>query len=94
MRTIAILPMKRFAEAKSRLATGIGGGARQALAQAMFADVLASLRRVEGLEAVAVVRLLVVLVWFASECYFQVRTEQCSCRVVKSMEHVGMGHMK
>lgn len=46
------------------------------------------------LEAVAVVRLLVVLVWFASECYFQVRTEQCSCRVAKSMEHVGMGHMK
>ncbi|MEA2348637.1 MAG: 2-phospho-L-lactate/phosphoenolpyruvate guanylyltransferase [Thermoleophilaceae bacterium] len=55
MRTIAILPMKRFTEAKSRLSTGIGGGARQALAQAMFADVLASLRRVQGLDAVAVV---------------------------------------
>lgn len=55
MRTIAILPMKRFADAKSRLSAGIGGGARQALAQAMFADVLASLRRVDELDAMCVV---------------------------------------
>jgi 2-phospho-L-lactate guanylyltransferase len=55
MRTIAILPMKRFTEAKQRLAAGLGSGARRALAQAMFTDVLASLRRVEGLDAIAVV---------------------------------------
>ena len=55
MRTIAILPMKRFTDAKQRLAAGLGGGARRSLAQAMFADVLAALRKVDGLHAIAVV---------------------------------------
>jgi 2-phospho-L-lactate/phosphoenolpyruvate guanylyltransferase len=55
MRTLAILPVKSFGAAKQRLAPALGSGARQALAQAMFADVLASLRRAEGLVAVAVV---------------------------------------
>jgi 2-phospho-L-lactate/phosphoenolpyruvate guanylyltransferase len=55
MRTLAILPVKSFGAAKQRLAPALGSGSRQALAQAMFADVLASLRRVEGLGAVAVV---------------------------------------
>jgi 2-phospho-L-lactate guanylyltransferase len=55
MRTLAILPVKSFAAAKQRLAPALGSSARQALAKAMFADVLDSLRRVEGLEAVAVV---------------------------------------
>jgi 2-phospho-L-lactate guanylyltransferase len=55
MRTLAILPVKRFSAAKQRLAPALGPGARQALAQAMFADVLDSLRRAEGLDAVAVV---------------------------------------
>jgi 2-phospho-L-lactate guanylyltransferase len=55
MRTLAILPVKRFGAAKQRLARALGSGSRQALAQAMFADVLASLRRVEGLDAVVVV---------------------------------------
>lgn len=55
MRTLAILPVKSFAAAKQRLAPALRSSARQALAQAMFADVLDSLRRVEGLEAVAVV---------------------------------------
>ena len=55
MRTIAILPIKRFGAAKQRLAGLLGSGARQALVQAMFQDVLASLRHVEGLDAVAVV---------------------------------------
>ncbi len=54
-RTIAILPMKRFGAAKSRLAAALGTGARQALAQAMFSDVLAALRRVERLDAIAVI---------------------------------------
>ena len=55
MRTIAILPVKSFGAAKQRLAAALGGGARQALAQAMFSDVLTSLRQLDGLEATAVV---------------------------------------
>ncbi len=55
MRTIAILPIKSFGAAKQRLSTLLAGGAREALAQAMYSDVLASLRHVDGLDAVAVV---------------------------------------
>jgi 2-phospho-L-lactate/phosphoenolpyruvate guanylyltransferase len=55
MSTIAILPVKSFGAAKQRLAPALGSGSRQALAQAMFSDVLASLRRVPGLDSVAVV---------------------------------------
>ena len=55
MRTIAILPVKSFNAAKQRLAGLLGAGSRQALAQAMFSDVLTSLRHVQGLDAVAVV---------------------------------------
>jgi 2-phospho-L-lactate/phosphoenolpyruvate guanylyltransferase len=55
MSTIAILPVKSFGAAKQRLASALGAGSRQALAQAMFSDVLASLRRVPGVDAVAVV---------------------------------------
>jgi 2-phospho-L-lactate/phosphoenolpyruvate guanylyltransferase len=55
MSTIAILPVKSFGAAKQRLAPSLGAGSRQALAQAMFSDVLTSLRRVPGLDAVAVV---------------------------------------
>jgi 2-phospho-L-lactate guanylyltransferase len=53
--TIAILPVKSFGAAKQRLGATLGAGSRQALAQAMFSDVLASLRRVPGLDTVAVV---------------------------------------
>jgi 2-phospho-L-lactate/phosphoenolpyruvate guanylyltransferase len=55
MRTIAILPVKSFNAAKQRLAGLLGAGSRQALAQAMFSDVLSSLRHVPGLDTVAVV---------------------------------------
>src|SRR6059058_4305869 len=55
MRTIAILPVKSFGAAKQRLSETLAGGARQALAQAMFADVLTALRHVEGLDAIVVV---------------------------------------
>lgn len=55
MRTIAILPIKSFGAAKQRLSSLLAGGAREALAQAMYCDVLASLRHVEGIDAVAVV---------------------------------------
>ena len=55
MRTIAILPVKSFTAAKQRLAALLGAGSRQALAQAMFSDVLTTLRHVPALDAVAVV---------------------------------------
>jgi 2-phospho-L-lactate/phosphoenolpyruvate guanylyltransferase len=55
MGTIAILPVKSFGAAKQRLSPALGAGSRQALAQAMFLDVLASLRRVPGLDSVVVV---------------------------------------
>jgi 2-phospho-L-lactate/phosphoenolpyruvate guanylyltransferase len=54
-RTIAILPVKSFGAAKQRLADMLGSGARKALAQAMFSDVLATLRRVPQLDAIVVV---------------------------------------
>jgi len=55
MRTIAILPIKSFGAAKQRLSSLLGGGSRQALAQAMFSDVLTSLRHVPDLGGIAVV---------------------------------------
>jgi 2-phospho-L-lactate guanylyltransferase len=55
METLAILPVKRFDAAKQRLADVLGAGSRQALAQAMFRDVLCSLRRVPRLDAIVVV---------------------------------------
>lgn len=55
MRTLAILPIKSFGASKTRLSSLLGRGSRQALAQAMFLDVLAALRRVPGVHAVAVV---------------------------------------
>jgi 2-phospho-L-lactate guanylyltransferase len=53
--TLAILPVKSFASAKQRLAGSLGAGARRALAQAMFSDVLGSLRRAPGVDGVVVV---------------------------------------
>jgi 2-phospho-L-lactate guanylyltransferase len=55
MSTIAIVPMKSFGAAKQRLASALEAGSRQSLAQAMFSDVLASLLRVPGLDAAAVI---------------------------------------
>jgi 2-phospho-L-lactate guanylyltransferase len=55
MRTLAILPVKSFGSAKQRLSEALGAGARQALAQAMFADVLGSLRRTRGIDGIVVV---------------------------------------
>jgi 2-phospho-L-lactate/phosphoenolpyruvate guanylyltransferase len=55
VRTAAILPVKSFGAAKQRLASLLGSGSRHALAQAMFQDVLASLRRVEGIERIVIV---------------------------------------
>ena len=55
MQTIAVLPVKSFGAAKQRLSGLLGRGFREALAQAMLSDVLATLRRTAGIDAVAVV---------------------------------------
>jgi 2-phospho-L-lactate guanylyltransferase len=47
--------VKSFDAAKQRLADMLGTGSRQALAQAMFSDVLSSLRRVPELDEIAVI---------------------------------------
>jgi 2-phospho-L-lactate guanylyltransferase len=55
MRTLAILPVKRFAAAKQRLGAGVAAPARRELAAAMVADVLEALGRVRGLAGLLVV---------------------------------------
>jgi 2-phospho-L-lactate guanylyltransferase len=55
MRTLAILPIKSFGEAKQRLADQFTAGARRALAEAMFSDVLVALRRTASIDEVLVV---------------------------------------
>jgi 2-phospho-L-lactate guanylyltransferase len=57
MKTLAILPIKHFADAKHRLATELTAGPRRALAEAMFADVLTALRRAERVDDILVVTL-------------------------------------
>ena len=55
MRTLAVLPIKRFDAAKQRLADALPGGSRQALVLAMYSDVLVALRHAASVHAVAVV---------------------------------------
>jgi 2-phospho-L-lactate guanylyltransferase len=55
MRTLAVLPVKSFAEAKQRLAEEFSSSLRRALAESMFADVLTALRRTPELDAIVVV---------------------------------------
>lgn len=55
MRATAIVPVKRFGAAKSRLAGSIAGGIRPELAEAMLTDVLAALASAAALERVIVV---------------------------------------
>lgn len=55
MRVAAILPVKRFGAAKSRLATAIPAPDRSALAAAMVTDALAALARAELVEMTIVV---------------------------------------
>lgn len=55
MRTLAILPIKSFKEAKQRLETGLDAPTRRALAEAMFSDVLVALRRARAVDAILVV---------------------------------------
>jgi 2-phospho-L-lactate guanylyltransferase len=55
MSTIAVLPVKRFDEAKQRLGETMRSGTRRALAEAMLIDVLTALRRAKRVDAVIVV---------------------------------------
>ncbi|QEC48170.1 2-phospho-L-lactate guanylyltransferase [Baekduia soli] len=55
MRTVAVLPVKRFGAAKQRLNDDLSDGTRRALAEAMVTDVLIALRRTRGVDEVLVV---------------------------------------
>ena len=55
MRTLAVVPIKTLTAAKQRLSGALAAGARQSLAQAMFSDVLASLRRSRRIDEIVVV---------------------------------------
>jgi 2-phospho-L-lactate/phosphoenolpyruvate guanylyltransferase len=55
MRTLAILPIKSFSQAKQRLRVELSDADRRALVDAMFSDVLVALRRVPALEQIIVV---------------------------------------
>jgi 2-phospho-L-lactate/phosphoenolpyruvate guanylyltransferase len=55
MRTVAILPIKSFGDAKQRLAHELSAPARRALAEAMFSDVLVALRATTTLSDIIVV---------------------------------------
>jgi 2-phospho-L-lactate/phosphoenolpyruvate guanylyltransferase len=55
VKTGAVLPVKRFTEAKQRLSDGLTPGVRRALAEAMLTDVLLALRRTSRVAEVVVV---------------------------------------
>jgi 2-phospho-L-lactate/phosphoenolpyruvate guanylyltransferase len=55
MRAVAVLPVKRFVDAKQRLSDGLPAATRRALAEAMLIDVLVALRRTDGVSGVVVV---------------------------------------
>lgn len=55
MRTLAILPIKHFAEAKLRLAEELTASTRRALVEAMFSDVLLALRRSPAVDEILVI---------------------------------------
>lgn len=55
MNATAILPVKRFARAKTRLVDAIGPQARASLLRAMLTDAIAAMARTERLERVVVV---------------------------------------
>jgi 2-phospho-L-lactate/phosphoenolpyruvate guanylyltransferase len=55
MRTCAVLPIKRFDDAKQRLDKALNAGSRRALAEAMVSDVLHALRHATRIDAVIVV---------------------------------------
>jgi 2-phospho-L-lactate/phosphoenolpyruvate guanylyltransferase len=55
MKVTALIPVKGFRNAKQRLSAFLGSGEREALAEAMFRDVLSQVLRARGLEETVVV---------------------------------------
>jgi 2-phospho-L-lactate/phosphoenolpyruvate guanylyltransferase len=55
MPTLAILPVKSFADAKQRLQTELSPGFRRAIVEAMFSDTLVALRRAREVDQILVV---------------------------------------
>jgi 2-phospho-L-lactate guanylyltransferase len=55
MRTLAVLPIKSFKDAKQRLEPRLDSPSRRLLAEAMFSDVLVALRRARSIDAILVV---------------------------------------
>lgn len=55
MKATAVLPVKRFADAKQRLASGLDDERRRALVQAMLEDVLDAIEEARGIERTIVV---------------------------------------
>lgn len=55
MKAVAVLPVKRFAEAKQRLAAGIDGERRRTLAGAMLEDTLEAIGEARSLERTVLV---------------------------------------
>jgi 2-phospho-L-lactate guanylyltransferase len=67
VRTVVVLPVKRFARAKQRLREAVAGPARERLAEAMVGDVLAVLTTIDELERVIVVTAEPVVAALANE---------------------------
>jgi 2-phospho-L-lactate guanylyltransferase len=55
LRTLAVVPIKTLSAAKQRLSGSLASGARASLMQAMFSDVLGSLRHTSAVDSIAVV---------------------------------------
>lgn len=55
MRTLAVLPIKSFTDAKQRLSDELAAGPRRVLAEAMFSDVVTALRRSQAVDAMLIV---------------------------------------
>jgi 2-phospho-L-lactate guanylyltransferase len=55
VRTCAVLPVKRFGDAKQRLDKALSSGSRRVLSEAMVTDVLTALRRAKSIDVVVVV---------------------------------------
>ena len=55
VRTVAVLPVKRFSAAKQRLAADFSAGTRRAIIEAMVTDVLVALRRAKEIDQVLVI---------------------------------------
>jgi 2-phospho-L-lactate guanylyltransferase len=67
VRTVAVLPVKRFARAKQRLRDAVDAPGRERLAEAMLGDVLDVLSTVSELERVVVVTAEPIAVALAAE---------------------------